>query len=329
MAKRAKHVLAPQPAYAGPAGRLVAAAALRSEGRAFAQIAELVGREPPPRGRVAALPGRGEMYVRVQRGPAGAPAVVLLHGWIASGGLNWFQVFEPLRERYRVIAPDLRGHGRGIRSRSHFRLRDCADDVAALLRKRRIRNAVVVGYSMGGTIAQLLWRWHPEVVGGLVLAATSARPMRNPGLGLTVMGLMEGAALAGRALRRRARPRADVALPDGDEPISRMVPWARGEVRRHDWRHLLEAGAELGRYDATRWIGDIDVPTSIVVTDRDAAFPIDHQLAMAERIRGARVHELTGGHLSFAKPSFGTAIRTAVDCVAKRAARRGSFARSG
>ena len=88
---------------------------------------------------------------------------MLLHGWIASGGLNWFNAFGPLSQRYSVIAPDMRGHGRGIRVRRRFRLADCADDVAALLEHLDTGPAIVVGYSMGGPVAQLLWRRHPEL----------------------------------------------------------------------------------------------------------------------------------------------------------------------
>ena len=125
------------------------------------------------------LAGRGTTFARVIDGPPGAPTVVLLHGWIASGGLNWFTAFGPLSQRYRVIAPDMRGHGRGIRSRRRFRLADCADDVAALLEHLGAEPAIVVGYSMGGPIAQLLWRRHPDRVAGLVLCATSYRFVRG------------------------------------------------------------------------------------------------------------------------------------------------------
>jgi hypothetical protein len=83
---------------------------------ALAHLVELVRRRPPPPGYFANLPERGDLFVRAARGPREMPTVVLLHGWIASGGLNWFQAFEALRGRYRVIAPDLRGHARGIRS---------------------------------------------------------------------------------------------------------------------------------------------------------------------------------------------------------------------
>jgi len=300
----------------------LAAPAISSvESSALTQLVDLVAKSPPPKGRRSNLAGRGEIFVRSQRGPSDAPAVILLHGWIASAGLNWFQAFDALRGRYRVIAPDLRGHARGIRSWRRFRLQDCADDVAALLRKRRQR-AIVVGYSMGGPVAQLLWKRHPELVDGLVLAATSGRPLRNQGFGMAMTGVMEGAALAGRAVGLPGLFRKAVSI--SNDPLVRQLRpenlprWARAEIKRHHVRHLLEAGAELGRFDATPWLPEIDVPTSVIVTESDSAIPADHQRALAKSIRGARTHRLTGGHMSFAKPAFGNAIRAAVDSVARR-----------
>src|ERR1039458_8056338 len=99
------------------------------------------------------LPGRAPQ-------PPG-PAGLLLHGWTASADLNFCPVYARLAERYRVIALDLRGHGRGMRSTEPFSLEDCADDAAALLDEVGAGPVVVVGYSMGGPVALLLARRHP------------------------------------------------------------------------------------------------------------------------------------------------------------------------
>ena len=53
-----------------------------------------------------------------------------------------------------------------------MRLADCADDMAALIDELGTGPVIAVGYSMGGPIAQLLWKRHPEKVAGLVLCAT-------------------------------------------------------------------------------------------------------------------------------------------------------------
>jgi pimeloyl-ACP methyl ester carboxylesterase len=300
---------------------LAAPAVPRGEQSALTHLVEIVRRRPPPPGFFAHLPDRGRLFVRAARGPREVPTVVLLHGWIASGGLNWFQAFEGLRGHYRVLAPDLRGHARGIRS-WRFKLSDCADDIAALLRKRRIQDAILVGYSMGGPVAQLVWRRHPGLVSGLVLAATSGRPARNRGIGLFLSGIMEGAAVAGRVISMRGlfgsaiRATADPEV--GDLKLDSLPVWARSEVARHDVRHLLEAGAAIGRFDSTSWTGEIDVPTSVIVTERDRAIPRSHQLALAKEIRGARVYKIAGGHLSFAYPAFGGVVRAAVDSVAAK-----------
>ena len=131
-------------------------------------------RPPIPLGRRVSLPGRGTTFVREVSGPPGAPTLLLLHGWVASGGLNWFRAFETLGREFHILAPDLRGHARGVRSTGAFQLTDCADDLAALLDTLAVGPVLVAGYSMGGSVAQLLARRHPELVAGLVLCRDSA-----------------------------------------------------------------------------------------------------------------------------------------------------------
>src|SRR5689334_8325113 len=107
--------------------------------------------EPPvelPPGYVVHVKGHGELFVR-DTGGDGQP-ILLLHGWMFSGDLNFWRNFDALADAgYRVLAVDHRGHGRGIRSHAPFRLADCAADAAALLRQLDVGPAIVVGYSMG------------------------------------------------------------------------------------------------------------------------------------------------------------------------------------
>jgi pimeloyl-ACP methyl ester carboxylesterase len=143
-----------------------------------------VSQFPPgdlPGGRYLDLEGRGTTFYRRVEGPAGAPTVLLLHGWTATSALNWYSSFGPLGERYGVVAIDHRGHGHGIRSDEPFTLEDCADDAAALVEALGLGPVIAVGYSMGGPIAQLLWRRHRELVAGLGRAGPAAPPGHRPG----------------------------------------------------------------------------------------------------------------------------------------------------
>jgi 3-oxoadipate enol-lactonase len=247
-------------------------------------------------GRAVELPGRGTTYLRRAPGPAGAPTLLLLHGWTVTAALNWFGVFGPLSHHFDVVALDHRGHGRGIRSWRRFRLEDCADDAVALADELGIERFIPVGYSMGGPIAQLTWHRHPDRVDGLVLCATSRSFARGRGAGRAAAGITGLASLAARATPRRVHSRVGERLLDARFDQSDLGRFARSEVLQNDTRMVVEAGAALAAFSSRDWIGRVDVPTTVVVTEHDAVVAPHRQLRLAEAIPGATVHTVAGDH---------------------------------
>jgi len=271
-----------------------------------------------PYGQRVELPDRGTTFVRLVAGPPGAPTLLLLHGWVASGGLNWFRAFEPLGRHFNVVAPDLRGHARGLRTRSIFRLADCADDCAATLVELGTGPVIAVGYSMGGPVAQLMWRRHRDLVDGLVLCATTSAGFVPHRL---TRNLYQASMLAATAMARLARPsRLLPPVPMVNIRTTTMPAWAAAEMRRHDWRMIVEAGHSISTYSARRWIGDVDVPTAIVCTTEDRGVSPVLQLATADAIRGATVHSVADGHLACANTRFvGPLLEACLDVAGRTA----------
>jgi 3-oxoadipate enol-lactonase len=260
------------------------------------------------------------MFVRDLRGEPGQPTVLLLHGWTASADLNWFRAYDAVGRFGRVVAVDHRGHGRGIRSPQPFSLEDAADDAAGLLRVLDTGAVIAVGYSMGGPIATLLWQRHRALVRGLVLEATALewRAHRRERVMWRLMAAVEFMLRSGRPRGLIERMLRD--LVDDAPELEPLVPWLRGELRRGDPEALADAGRALGRYDARPFAGQIDVPTTIVVTTKDRLVKPRKQRQLAQAIPGADTIELAGDHgaaMVLAEP-FREATAAAITSVVRR-----------
>src|ERR1700744_3494521 len=244
--------------------------------------------------RTVIVPGRGEFFVRDsgETDPA-RPTVMLLHGWMVTADLNWHGAYDALvAAGYRVLAVDHRGHGRGLRAMARFRLEDCAADAAAILRELGVGPAVVAGYSMGGTIAQLMVRDHADVVSGLVLSGTCQHfqdpETRKLWKWMGVVGLTLG--LAPRGFYRAGFRNAKI-------PLNEQTAWMLSELMRHEARDVAEAGRELGRFDSRPWLAGIPrPPAAMVLTGRDTMVAPSKQRELAQAA-GATVFEVAIDHL--------------------------------
>lgn len=259
------------------------------------------------------LDGRGRIRVIELKGPDKAPTLMLLHGLAATGPLNWFTAFSDLAERYRVLAVDHRGHGQGIRSR-RFRLKDCADDAAAVAKALGVERFIAVGYSMGGPIAKLCWSRHRAQVRGLVLCATARH--FTPEYPILTRAILPGAVLGARVAPKLVM-RQIVENMVRDVPTKKGRDLVRKEMSGSDPAALAQASRALIRFSSRNWASNITVPTAVIVTTRDEIVPTRRQLALAKAIPGAKTFDVNGDHFACAdrKTNFVSQLIAACDYV--------------
>jgi 3-oxoadipate enol-lactonase len=283
----------------------------RSRRQAYAPIPP---REMPP-ARTLMVPERGEFFLRDSgETDPGRPAVLLLHGWMVTADLNWYGAYDALVDAgYRVLALDHRGHGRGLRAMAPFRLADCAADAAAVLRQLGVAPAIVVGYSMGGVIAQVMARDHADVISGLVLSATCQHfqdpQTRRAWKWMGVVGISLG--LAPRQVYGAWFRSAKI-------PLDKRTAWWLSELMRHQARDVAEAGRELGRFDSRPWLASLRrLPAALVLTTRDQMVAPAKQRELAQAA-GATVVEVAIDHLEIADRAdvYNPALISALETVA-------------
>jgi pimeloyl-ACP methyl ester carboxylesterase len=119
-----------------------------------------------PGGEIVSV-GGGEIET-VESGPRNGDPIVLIHCFTCA--INyWDGMIPPLAQRHRVIAVDLLGHGGSEKPTSGYSVPEQADVVAEVLGRLGVRDAEVVGHSLGGPVAIALAEQSPELVSSLVM----------------------------------------------------------------------------------------------------------------------------------------------------------------
>ena len=103
-----------------------------------------------------------------------------------------------------------------------------------------------------------------------------------------------------------------------DRPAG-FLEWAAEEMRRHDVRMLTEAARSITRFDCRSWIREIDVPTTVVRTNRDRLVDPARQTQLFDRIPAARLVEHDDGHFACTRTAFVAPMLGACRDVAWRA----------
>jgi 3-oxoadipate enol-lactonase len=223
-----------------------------------------------------------------------APAFLLLHS-LAMDHTIWDAHAAALERVAPVVRPDLPGHGRSA-AVGETSVESMADQVAAMLGDQPWDSYVVLGLSLGGCVAQALTIRHPELVAALCLVDTTA-------------WYGEGAPEAWAARAAKARTEGFDSL-SGFQLDRWFGPVFRSEhpevgaalldiFRANDIGSYEHVCAAMGAYDARPHLGEIAVPTRVLVGELDPATPLPHAELLAREIAGATLRVLPGaGHMS-------------------------------
>jgi 3-oxoadipate enol-lactonase len=205
----------------------------------------------------------------------------------------WDEVATPLAQKARTVRYDKRGHGLSELRAEDASIADYARDLAALLDHLEAPRATIVGLSIGGMIAQELYRLRPDLVRSLILCDTGHR-IGTPQSWADRLGAVEAGgieSIAGAVMER----------------------WYSSAYRKSQadavigWRAMLTRTPQVGYLTACRALRDADLtsgarmiraPTLCLVGDEDGSTPVALVRELAGLIPGAKFEIIAGaGHI--------------------------------
>ena len=203
--------------------------------------------------------------------------LLMLHGFTGSGD-DWKHVFaEPITE-YRVIAPDLRGHGRSTNPSGSFRFADVARDIYALLDQLGIDRVAAIGISAGANTLLHMATQQPARIGAMIHVSGTPRFPEH------ARAIMRTMTEEGRSTAEWTEMRG--RHHQGDEQIRAL------------WRHVREFADDRDdmNFDAAK-LATITARTLIVHGDRDPLYPLELAVELFRAIPNAALHVVpNGGH---------------------------------
>lgn len=243
-----------------------------------------------------------ELSLHAYVGGSGSP-IVLLHG-LGDEADTWQYVFPLLAERHSVIAFDLPGFGRSDKPRRAYTLAFYAQTLDALLKELQIKQARLVGHSLGAAIVQRFALAHPEAVERLVLVggclpieqhapASSSWLFLTPGLGELIY----------TSLRRSQAGAYDTLRPYYFD-LDALPQEQRDFLNQRVWARVWSSGQRRGFLSTFRWLhvdgylrakqfrrrlGELDLPVHLIWGEADKVRPPTSAETMLALLPNARL----------------------------------------
>jgi len=203
----------------------------------------------------------------------GEKTLVLLHGVNDQAG-TWFPIAAALAQRFRVILPDLPGHGESLPRNGPLPISLLVDRIAAILPSKPF---TLLGNSLGGWIAMLYTLRHPERVQTLILEASGGlnRPFEVPVLATN-------------------REEAEVILRAVHGPRYQAPEWViEGLLERAQDSPMLRI-TEIAEHYVDARLGELRVPTHLIWGADDGVLPVAYARELQRGIDGAQLHVIEG-----------------------------------
>ena len=212
----------------------------------------------------------------------GVKHIVFIHGFLSSSNMWKNFYLSHLHEKYHAYAVDVRGHGRSHHIKQGCNLIQLADDVYQFARHLQIERCTYIGMSMGGAIGVQLALDHPEILNGLILM--------NPGLG-SVFSEGYKYKLVTPFLSLMAKNRwllkiflkSTLTRPLPEEILHDFLNDAM-LVSRETWMEYLHPSNRILSLDRIR---RFEVPTLVMIGNKDHSLPLDLQHQLADIIPNA------------------------------------------
>jgi len=251
----------------------------------------------------------GRLHV-VERGPLGGRPLVLLHGVALSAAL-WHYQLTDLANRFRVLAVEHRGHGLSLAGDAGFTIGRLGQDLAELLDALDLRDAVLVGHSMGGMIVLRFAVDHPGVVearvaGSVLVSSLASTEGRIPWWHTVSVA---AAPAASQAIRWAGRlpggylPSTDLSyliarMGLGARPSPTHVELTRAMTAATSPAVLADLWVETERFDVRRELRSVGMPTLVVAGTRDNITPLVNAEEIVRYLPGSSLVRLPGsGHM--------------------------------
>ncbi|WP_207838503.1 alpha/beta fold hydrolase [Williamsia soli] len=240
------------------------------------------------------------------------PVLLLIHG-MAGSSRTWDAVLPVLARKYRVIAPDLPGHGDSAKPRGDYSLGAFAAFLRDLLRELDVESATIVGQSLGGGVAMQFTYQHPEYCERLILIGSGGlgpdvnwtlRLLSAPGAELVLPIIAPRPVLEVGNKIRSWLSSAGVHSPRADETWRSYSSLSDRETRQAFLRTLRSVVDYRGQAVSAmnRLYLNSEMPTLLIWGDHDKIIPVAHGYSAHEAIPGSRLEILEGiGHYPHAE----------------------------